>query len=126
MKLVLVGLLLFTVILAGCASSPPTTNTNDPPAPIGDVKTFAITAKMFEFVPGTIEVNQGDTVILNITSTDTTHGISIPEFGVNTTIPPGQTVKVQFVADKAGTFSFSCSVFCGVDHGNMKGTLIVK
>ncbi len=115
-------------LLAGCTASPPVGPGSDsPPTPsTGETITVDMVAQKFEFIPGTITANQGDTVILNITSTDVEHGISIPEFGVNTTIPAGQTVTVEFVADQAGTFPFSCSVFCGGGHGNMKGTLIVN
>lgn len=130
MKKLLLVLLLSTLVLAGCTSAPvntipdPPANENNPP--VGETKTFNVTAQQFEFIPGTITVNRGDTVILNITSADVEHGISIPQFSVTKTIPAGQTVTVQFVADEAGTFPFSCSVFCGADHGSMKGTLIVK
>ena len=47
-------------------------------------------------------------------------------FNVSEMLEPGKTVSVEFVADKQGTFSFFCNVFCGSGHGNMKGTLIVK
>ena len=36
-----------------------------------------------------------------------------------------ETKKVEFVADKAGTFSFRCSVPCGSGHQLMQGTLVV-
>ena len=96
------------------------------PAVTASVKSFTITASQFEFSPSTITVNEGDTVKLTVTSEDTTHGISIPEFGVSKTIENGDTVTVEFVADQAGTFSFFCSVFCGSGHGSMKGTLVVN
>ena len=40
-----------------------------------------VTAKNWEFVPETIEVIKGQTVILKIRSIDVEHGIKIPEFG---------------------------------------------
>jgi len=91
-----------------------------------NAKEFDVTAKQFEFVPGVITVNEGDTVRLNVTSVDVAHGISIPEFGVNERIEVGQTAIVEFVADQKGTFTMHCSVFCGTGHGLMKGTLIVE
>ncbi len=90
------------------------------------VKIFKLTAKKFAFEPSTITVNKGDTVHLNITSADTVHGFSLGEFNVSANIEPGKATSVDFVADKAGTFTFSCSVFCGAGHGDMQGTLIVK
>ena len=95
-------------------------------APNVSVKSFTLTAKNWEFVPSTITVNKGDTVKLTITATDVTHGFSLSDFNVKATLEPNQPKTVEFVADKAGTFSFRCSVFCGDGHSGMKGTLIVK
>jgi len=103
---------------------------NDDDMPMMDdessLKEFDVIAKQFEFDPGTITVNEGDTVLLHITSTDVAHGIGIPDFGVSAQLPVGETVDVQFVADKTGTFEFKCSVFCGSGHKEMTGTLVVQ
>ena len=91
------------------------------------IKEFKIKAFRFEFDPSTIEVNRGDTVRLILTSTDVSHGISIPQFNVNMKIKnAGEEVTAEFVADKSGTFPFFCNVFCGSGHSSMKGTLIVN
>ena len=96
------------------------------PTQNGDFKEFKITAKQFEFSPSTIEVNKGDKVRLIVTSTDVPHGIAIKEYGINEQLNPGKPVTIEFTADKAGTFTAYCSVFCGSGHGKMKGNLIVK
>ncbi len=85
-----------------------------------------MTAKQWEFVPARIVVNEGDTVVLTITSEDVDHGFSLPTFGVNATLEAGKAVTVKFVANKKGTFTFSCSVFCGSGHSHMSGTLVVE
>lgn len=90
------------------------------------VREFSITAKRFEFVPSMITVKKGDKVKLTITSTDTTHGFSLPDFNINKALEPNQPVDVEFVADKVGTFTFKCNVPCGSGHSSMKGTLIVE
>lgn len=101
--------------------------TTDPaPDPVSEVKTFNITAKRFNFTPSTITVNQGDTIILNITSTDVAHGFAISGYSINVRVEPGTTETVRFVADKKGSFTFRCSVICGSGHGGMRGTLIVQ
>ena len=92
----------------------------------GEVKEFKITAKQFQFDPATIEVSKGDKVRLLVTSTDVPHGFSIAEYGINVRVNPGKTETVEFTADKQGTFTAFCSVFCGSGHSNMKGKLIVK
>ena len=35
-------------------------------------------------------------------------------------------VTTEFIADKAGTFTFYCSIPCGRGHGSMHGKLIVN
>ena len=90
------------------------------------VKEFKITAKQFQFNPATIEVNKGDKVRLIVTSVDVPHGISIPEYGINERLDPGKPVTIEFTADKQGTFTAFCSVFCGSGHAGMKGKLIVR
>ena len=91
-----------------------------------EVKEFKMTAKQFSFIPETIEVNKGDKVRLIVTTTDVPHGISIPEYGINERLDPGKPVTIEFTADKEGTFTAFCSVFCGSGHSNMKGNLVVK
>jgi cytochrome c oxidase subunit II len=94
--------------------------------PGASTRTFDVTASRYQFAPARIEVAQGDTVRLVLHSSDTEHGIEIKELNVKTLIPKGGApVTVEFVADKAGTFQFKCSRFCGVGHGRMKGELVV-
>ena len=75
-----------------------------------------------------IKVNQGDLVVLKLRSSDVTHGFSLKAYGIYLAdgILPGKTVFVNFRADKAGTFLFTCNVFCGDVHPHMQGTLVVK
>ena len=91
-----------------------------------NIKEFSITAKQWQFSPDTIEVNEGDTVILNIKSIDVSHGIAIPNFGIDEFLSPGNEVRIEFIANKKGTFSFFCSVSCGVGHSGMRGKIIVN
>lgn len=91
-----------------------------------EVKSFSMTAKQWEFVPNTITVNEGDRVRLSIASTDVSHGFALMQFGVNVKLEPGETQTVEFVADKKGTYTYFCNVFCGHSHGQMKGTLVVQ
>ena len=97
-----------------------------PPKENPQMKEFRMTAKQFAFDPSTIEVNKGDKVRLIVTSTDVPHGISIPEYGINERLDPGKEVTIEFTADKEGTFTAFCSVFCGSGHSNMKGKIVVR
>ena len=89
-------------------------------------KVVELTAKQWNFSPSTIEVQKGQMVHLIIKSVDGTHGFYLPDFDISKTLTPNQPVIVDFKADKAGTFTFSCNLFCGEGHTGMKGTLIVK
>lgn len=97
-----------------------------PAAPSLGVVEIDMTAKKWEFTPSTITVKEGSEVKLNIRSVDVTHGFRIAEFGVSETLSPGKTVTVEFTADKKGTFSFFCTVFCGSGHSGMRGQLVVE
>lgn len=92
----------------------------------GDVKEFRVKAFQFGFDPGTIEVNQGDKVIITAYSVDVPHGLSIPGYSVNLYLDGLREQTVEFIADKKGTFSFGCSVPCGVGHSSMGGQLVVN
>ena len=100
---------------------PPVSTLPTPP-----VKEFNMTAMRFAFEPSTVTVNKGDQVVLHVTSTDVTHGISLPDYNILQTLPPGETKTMTFIADKAGQFTFFCSVLCGSGHSSMTGKLIVN
>jgi cytochrome c oxidase subunit II len=99
---------------------------DDNTTPTGNIQFFKMTAKKWAFDPSTITVKKGDTVVLSIESIDVAHGISISEFDVLERLEPGVTTEIEFVANKTGSFSMVCSVFCGSGHSGMKGTLIVE
>lgn len=84
-----------------------------------------IQASQFAFSPGTIKVNPGDRVILNLKATDVVHGLYIDNYGLSMTVDPGQKGSMEFTADQAGTFRFRCSVACGDMHPFMIGKLQV-
>jgi len=104
----------------------PTQTQQVTPQTSNQVKEITMTAKKFQFDPSEIRVKQGETVRLKITSTDVTHGFSLPDFNVDQQLEPGKEITVEFVADKKGTFTFMCSVLCGAGHKDMKGSLIVE
>ena len=97
-----------------------------PPVSTVAVREFNVTAMRFAFEPSTVTVNKGDQVILHMTSTDVTHGISLPDYNILQTLPPGETKTVTFTADKAGQFTFFCSVLCGSGNSDMRGKLVVN
>ncbi len=91
-----------------------------------DVREIMLIARSWEFVPSEVHVALGETVRFTITNEDVDHGFAIPTLGINQFIGAGETVSVEFTANKAGEHTFFCNVFCGKGHGNMRGTLIVE
>jgi len=84
-----------------------------------------VVAKKFVYVPNEIRVRSGETVELQLTAPEVPMGFNLPDFGVRTDVMPGKVAKVRFTADKAGTFTFLCDVFCGTGHEDMSGTVVV-
>lgn len=88
----------------------------------------AVTVKTLNsFANTTIVLTKDDLVIIHFRTEDVPHGFAIngyPEVGPYEATP-GQTITFQFTADKAGTFIFYCTVFCGPGHPEHRGTLIV-
>ena len=89
------------------------------------VRVVEVKARRYEFDPGTIVVKQGEKVRLEVTSEDVDHGISIPGYDIDQELPPKKTETIEFTADKAGTFPFHCSVYCGGGHSKMVVRLVV-
>lgn len=91
-------------------------------------KVFNVTARRFEFVfTPDLVVDQGDSVTLNLTAADVTHGFALEEYMIQgVTVEPGRPVTVNFVAHSPGTFTFFCNFFCGSGHGSMFGRMTVN
>jgi nitrous-oxide reductase len=96
----------------------------------GDVVDVFMTAVRSHFTPDQIEVNEGDTVNLHITSVeqaeDMTHGFAINMYNVNLSLEPGKHENVTFKADMPGVFPMYCTEFCSALHLEMTGYLLVK
>ena len=121
------AILLILLTLTGCGQSITTSVIGGDIKEVvqGPVKEFSVVGRQFEFIPNMIEVNQGDTVIIRLTSADVPHGFHLQGHNINQPFADKEEV-VTFVADKKGTFPFSCSILCGNSHKKMAGQLIVK
>ena len=88
-------------------------------------RTIRIEAAQYHFDPGTIQVNRGERVTIELVATDVVHGLYLDGYGLELTADPGQTARLTFVADRPGTFRFRCSISCGAMHPFMIGKLRV-
>jgi plastocyanin len=112
---------------SGSSSTAPMPVPAPTPTPVASaVKTFTVEGSNYSFSVPEIRVNKGDTVKIVFTNKNGIHNWVIDEFSAHTPqISSGQSATVQFVADKAGTFEYYCSVGNHRQMG-MKGNLIVE
>lgn len=89
-------------------------------------RVITITAKRFEFSPKEIILKQGETVKLELTSEDITHGFFVKPLGVDEDIVPGKTTEVVLTPKAPGRYTTICDHFCGAGHGGMKMTIVVE
>ncbi|MBI4971038.1 MAG: Sec-dependent nitrous-oxide reductase [Candidatus Omnitrophica bacterium] len=89
-----------------------------------------MTALRSHFDPEHIKVKQGDHVTLHITNMertrDATHGFNISNYNIAASMEPGETVDIDFIADKPGVFPYYCLEFCSALHLEMMGYLMVE
>ena len=89
------------------------------PSPV--VRTFRVEAGKFAYLPAELNVNPGDTVVIQLVSTDVVHGLYIDGYDLSVQADPGQTKILSFTASKGGSFRFRCNVTCGAMHPFMIG-----
>jgi cytochrome c oxidase subunit 2 len=119
----LILLVAASIALSACGKSTPaaapSSSAQQSSSGVAEIK---LTATNYEFDQKEIHVKKGDKVKLTLDSKQGMHGIAIADFNVDLK----QSGSVEFVADKAGTFEYICSVMCGAGHMEMKGKLIVE
>src|SRR5688500_1337722 len=92
----------------------------------GEPREIPVLAKRFAFEPSRVEVTEGERIRLVVTSDDGVHGLEIKKVKVNKKVPRGgEQVTIDFVAPGPGEYPIVCSEYCGSDHEEMKGALVV-
>ena len=118
-KVAVAAIVFFAVAGAAVAQEPA-------PAGGGEGTEIKVTARKYQFDPNVITVKKGDHVKLVITALDRDHGFKLEAFNIDQKLKKGDPATIEFTADKAGTFPFQCSDFCGLGHRKMKGKLVVQ
>lgn len=95
-------------------------------SPVPVTRTFEVDARQFAYEPGILRANRGDHIVLNVKSSDVTHGLYVDGYGQSGKVAPGEDLHLEFDADKAGKFTIRCSETCGVFHPFMTGALVVE
>lgn len=106
----LLGLVALAVAFAPSPLTPFDFAQGKPDTSTHDTHVFRIEASQFAYDPGEIVVNPGDTVTIQLVSTDVVHGLYVDGYNISVEADPGQTASLTFVADKPGSFRFRCNV----------------
>jgi plastocyanin len=107
-------------------SAVPAVPTAQAAAPASSVKAFTVTGNNFAFDLKEMKVKKGDRVRVTFKNAEGFHDWRLDEFTAATQkLQAAQEETVEFVADKAGTFEYYCSVGKHRAMG-MKGNLIVE
>lgn len=72
-----------------------------------------------------LHVPMGRPVQLTLISQDVFHSFSIPAFRVKREAIPGRYTSVWFEATKVGTYHLFCTQYCGTNHSQMIGDVVV-
>jgi cytochrome c oxidase subunit 2 len=72
-----------------------------------------------------LHVPTGRAIQLTLISQDVFHSFSIPAFRVKREAIPGRYTTVWFEATKPGTYHLFCTQYCGTNHSQMVGDVVV-
>ena len=89
-------------------------------------RVIKVHAKKFVFTPDQIVLRKGEPVVFELTAEDVLMGFSVPDLGVRADIVPGKGGQLRLVPQRTGTFDFHCDVFCGGEHEDMVGQIVVS
>lgn len=73
----------------------------------------------------TLHIPLGKPVRVTMISQDVIHAFYIPEFRVQFYTVPGRYTQMWFQATKVGTYHLFCNLYCGTQHSEMGGSVVV-
>lgn len=65
-------------------------------------------------------------VSLSLRSKDVLHDFYVPQFRVKMDMVPGQLTKLWFEPTIEGRYEILCAEYCGIQHTNMRGLVVVE
>ena len=85
-----------------------------------------VVMKKYSFDPPVIRIKSGETVALDLSTTDVQHGFDVPALGIKQPVQPGKPVTITIQAPNKGEYEVVCGVICGPRHDDMTGKLVVE
>lgn len=86
---------------------------------------FTYSQPFFYVSTNELHVPVGRPVKLVMTSEDVLHSMFIPVFRVKQDVVPGRYTTLWFNASEVGEYNLFCAEYCGTDHSNMIGKVVV-
>lgn len=81
-------------------------------------------ARMWSWTP-ILKLRKGAEYTLHLSSLDVNHGFALYPINVNFQVVPGYDYGLRVTPSEAGEFHVVCNEFCGINHHNMVGKVIV-
>jgi cytochrome c oxidase subunit 2 len=78
------------------------------------------------FTTEELHIPAGREIGITLTAKDVIHSFAIPRIAGTRDAVPGEENRMWIKADKPGSYAGQCREFCGLDHADMKITLIVQ
>ncbi len=80
--------------------------------------------RMWSWTP-ILKLQKGVEYTLHLSSLDVNHGFTLYPINVNFQVVPGYDYGLRVTPTEAGEFNVVCNEFCGINHHNMVGKVIV-
>jgi cytochrome c oxidase subunit 2 len=79
---------------------------------------------------GRSEINElhvpvGQPIVTRMISEDVIHSFYLPAFRVKMDVLPNRYTSLWFQATKTGTYHLFCAEYCGTEHADMRGSVVV-
>ena len=97
----------------------------DLPTPEPGERRIEVDLRNFEFRPGVIEVETGQLVGFELTSSDIRHTFNVPGTGIETEVRAGVPVLERFTFERSGEYTVICTIAGHADAG-MVGKVVVR
>lgn len=86
-----------------------------------------MTVTKWVYTPGQITIKKGEKVQIQLTNLDSSiQGIYIPEYEINQTVDPNQTIRLYLTADKNLSIIHFTSSFGGAGYSGMSGVIFFE
>lgn len=84
-----------------------------------------LVARLWDWWP-ILELKNGETYRLHVSSLDWQHGFSLQPTNLNTQVIPGYEMVMTVTPNKSGDHAIICNEYCGIGHHKMVGKIYVK